>query len=294
MAKVALVLRQNLPGFSIVDDYYLETGREPTDKGALPVDRVETFNNTFKHLAETLREKKRSHVVVVVHGTPEVGLIMPIAAETKVSAGACMLDLVRMVDQLDDTGGKSVTNALVGRVVNAWSIKENTARSLADTCWQIRRSPGTCVAVHVRGCDIGQWDGIGDSHIRLLQKLFASAVVSAPICPMFFVGVKPGVAKQGIEAYAKKVQPEGRRYIYRRPSIGPLLLDIRYLGDKSEQHSAVENQDDVKAWASELQETTSAAKRSFPIAGLWPAAEDDYYLAHEPGYVNRLRSARKA
>lgn len=69
MAATGIVLRQNLPGFSVVDEYYNMAKREPTRKGALAVDRVDAFNNTFKHLAEMLLAKKRSHVVV---GPPQL------------------------------------------------------------------------------------------------------------------------------------------------------------------------------------------------------------------------------
>lgn len=287
MAVTGLVLRQNRPEFSIVSEYYAAAAKEPTRKGLLPIDRTDTFNNTFKSLAETLLAKKRSHVVVVAHGTPEIGLIMPISHETKVSAGYCLPNLVKVVDQLDDTDGKSASDSFVKGLSNDWAVPQSTVLSLAKTCRKIRWSDGMCVAVHIRGCNIGK----DLAHLRAVQRLFRSVVVSAPDCSMFYVRVKPKATDP--DAYAKAKGPVGRRFVYSRPHLSKLVLDIDYAAGSASSLSVVGKSADVKGWAKVMHDVSSSnAVSSFVVAGFWPEDSKVYFLAHEAAYPDRLKTVK--
>jgi hypothetical protein len=293
MAATGLVLRQNEPGFTVVDRYYNATKREPTKKGALPVDKVQVFGNDFKSLCEMMKNEKRSHYVVVGHGDPWTGMTMPIAKGSKVASGNCMFDLVRLVDRMDGAGA---SDDWIKNNTSTWGVSIDVVKSLAKTCKDIRWAASTCVAVHIRGCDVGDYKGVDplNNHLRLFQRLFRSAVVSAPDVAMYYVPVTPGVVRS-VADYGKSHPPEKRRFIYTRPSLGisPLLLDFWYKGVKTSQHSAIERSADITKWANVLQErtNTSPGTTSFTLAGLWPHDGDVYFLAHEPGYINHLKTA---
>jgi hypothetical protein len=285
MATSALVLRQNLAGFSIVSDYYRLCKREPTIQGSMPVDQTQSFSNTFKHLVEYMNSSKRTNFVVVAHGIPDVGLIMAMAPETKVSAGYCLPDLVKIVDQLDATDGKSADANFLKARSNDWAMKESTILSIAKTCRAIRWSDSTATTVHIRGCDIGKQT----SHLRATQRLFRSARVSAPKCGMFYVNVNPSLTDG--ETYARSHSVVGRRWLYPAGTgRSSLLLDIQYDGDKSRSQSATAKSADVAAWARFMLENPNvvSSTRSFPLAGLYPPGDDSYWLAHEGGYKSYL------
>ncbi|HET9956271.1 MAG TPA: hypothetical protein VFQ61_17305 [Polyangiaceae bacterium] len=287
MAKSGIVLRQNLPEFAIVTEYYNRAKHEPTRAGDLPISRVDVFANTFKSLCDLILAKRPTDVVVVAHGTPDLGLIMPIAPATNVSTGYAMPDLVKLVNEVESAGSNKVDSDRVSGMANDWGISEASALGLARTCAKIRKEISKSLRVHIRGCDIGA----KAQHLRAMQRVFNAELVSAPDCAMFYVRVQPGIVKD-VDEYANRTPVHGRRSLYQdpeNPKRGKLLLDIEYLGTKATSFSAVAKQAHVGAWADFLLERPGGAAGSFALAGLWP--HDNtllYWLPHETGYAGRI------
>ncbi len=294
MAEKGIVLRQNLPGFTVVNTYYSATGQEHTRRGPLPVDRVDSFANTFKSLAETILAKKRSHVVVVAHGNEDNGLIMPITTGTKVATGEAMTTLLAVVDSMDSSNGASADSDALDGAAHDWGVSTTAVLGVAKPCWKIRSSDGIAVAVHIRGCNIGA----NTKHLHRIRRLFRSVVVSAPNTSMFYVMVSPGQPVKDVEEWGRKHGAVGRRYIYTGSAssgIGPMLLDIEYTPGtgRSSSQAAVQNRADIKRWAAIMHgNPNTPAQNSVALAGLYPRDLDYYYLAHESGYVDRLVAVR--
>jgi hypothetical protein len=290
MAANGLVLRPTDPKFDIVSTYYKQAPHEPTRRGSLAIDRVEAFGVTFLGLARAIHASKRSHLVVVGHGSVKSGLLMTISPSSKVSAGEAMGTLLPVVDSLDGTAGKSANPAALAAAANDWAVPESEVLQLAQVCRDIRSVDTTAVAVHVRGCNIGAQP----KHLRNLRALFRSQVVSAPNSPMFYVNVRPSFPVADVDAWATSHQPLGRRFKYTNQagaSAGPIVLDCEYrhgLGVRSQ--AAVRERADIKRWAAWFQQNgqAAAAGDAFALSGFYPEDSNQYFLAVEPGYVDHL------
>jgi hypothetical protein len=66
------------------------------------VERTQVFSNTFESLAERILASHTGQIVVVAHGNPRWGLIMPSAADSDVVAGYCFPKLATLVDKLEE------------------------------------------------------------------------------------------------------------------------------------------------------------------------------------------------
>jgi len=254
----------------------------------MAVDRTETFNNNFEHLLQQLLAVRRPHVVVVAHGNERMGLIMPLAAETDVSAGYCMPNLVALIEALDRAanGGPAVDQQwLSNSVAHDWKVTSDKALSIAAACRRIRAADDICVSVHVRGCNIGK----EIRHLDHLRQIFRARRVTAPNCSMFFVPVVPTVPRD-FDAHVRRTAVRGRRVVHEQPPLGRLLLDIRDAGPgRFTAFSAIERLADLPGWATHMYVGGQAAQRDrFPVAGMWPDEGSTYSLAHEPAYRDHL------
>jgi hypothetical protein len=286
MAESGVVLRQNGREFDIVTDYYAFARREPTKRAPVPVQRTQVFSNTFESLAENILSSHTGQIVVVAHGNPRWGLIMPFGADSDVASGYCIPKLVTLVDKLQE--GAEPSDAEVAWYASDFHCSIATVRNVAQTCLRIRKETATATSIHVRGCDIGA----DVSHLKAIQALLKPAVVSAPVCPMFYIPVRPN-RPPSLSAWAKRYAPTGRRRMFERAGQSSLLLDVDYQGTFTGAHSALEANGDLSAWANVFYETrSSSVTTSFPVAGLWPNdASKGYVLAHESAAYAGLLSA---
>ncbi|MES1204726.1 MAG: hypothetical protein ABUS79_02200 [Pseudomonadota bacterium] len=292
MATAAIVLHPSLPEFSVIKSYYTAAPHEPTATGLLAVDAVAPFGVSFHGLLDTILAKKRTYIVVISHGDAVTGLHLPVAAATDVTINSALKLLLALVDSLDSTGKIADVDAL-SACANDTALPEKTVLTIAQKCWKIRWANDLAFQVHFRGCEIGA----NSKHLTDIQALFRSRVVSAPNCAMLYTTVSP-IGKptfapvKDVVAWGAKTPIDGRRYIYTRPAlegIGPLLLDLHYLGTKSSSQAAVQSTSDIHKWAAIFhQNTATPSFNSFPIAALWPPAGNDYYLPHEDGYLQRI------
>jgi hypothetical protein len=289
MAATGLVLRPTDSRFGIVNTYYGQAPHEPTKKGLLPIDRVDAYGTTFLGLANTILASKRSHLVVVGHGSAEAGLLMKISPLSNVSAGAAMGTLLPVVDSLASSSGQSASAASLSAAANDWGVPQSEVLKVAKVCYAIRQVDSMAVAVHVRGCNIGA----NPTHLSNLRKLFRSAVVSAPDSPMFFVNVRPTYPNADVDVWAAKHGPLGRRFKYTTEAgagVGPMVLDCNYIhGGGASSQAAVRERADIKKWAVWFhQNPQTSAADSFALSGLFPGNSGEYYLAVEDGYLNHI------
>ena len=289
MSVSGRVLRQNLPGFAVVDTYYRQAPQEPIhDDGVLPITRSEAFGNTFRELVEAIIAKKIPRVVVVGHGSAQDGLLMAIMPGTKVSIGPAMPRLLELVDSLDNTG-KPTKSTKLGDAVSDWGVaSESDVLRLVKACWKVRWENGMAFQVHVRGCDIGA----KRDHLRNLKKLFRSVAVTAPDAPMFYVTVRPRFPVPDFDKWDPGVL--GRRFEYTTQAgagVGPMILDCEYAGSKANSQAAVRKRSDIRPWAAHFHSNKGTpAADNFVVAGLYPWDANVYFLAHEPAYRDHLKA----
>jgi hypothetical protein len=304
MAVQATVFCQRISRFDLVARYYKETGHEPTKSGLIAVDGNSiVYFNTFVGLLEALIAHRKSHVVIVCHGTPEYGMEIPIAPETNRNIGPQMYALLYMVRQLKNGG--PIDAGLLKETASLSGLTQDRFKKLADLCFKIRNAPDIAVVAHIRGCEIGRTADSGGpfvvetlSHIQRVRDIWNSSEVTAPTAPMFFGSVSPYYPRDVIK-FADSNPVRGRRWIYNkkgeRAGIGMFLFDIND-SKASNPLGAVAEKADIARWAKIFHQTTvTTATTSIVFAGLWPIPPDgsvDYHLAHEPGYRGRLKSTK--
>jgi len=288
MPPTALVLYQNAKNSGAISEYYKQVPWEPTKTRRLAVDRSQSFGADFTSLVTMLRAEARSHVIICAHGTPWDGLTMGLSRTVAQSSGGCMYELVRAVDRMDN---KDLTNSYLDNVAKSWGTTPNEVKDLVKICYDIRHSKETCVQVHIRACDIGNYKGSSDmTHVTAWRRLFNCGMVSAPMVPMLYAPVVSEVVSS-VEAWKKTHSAQGRRFTYTQASSGPMALDVEYMHETSRARCAVEKRADIAAWMKVFQDRSVApasTTTTFHLAAMYPAGDDDYYLAHEPWYLQNL------
>ena len=284
---MGIALRQSDPAFAIVDSYYAKAKREVTKRGNLEIQSTSTFDANFRDLVKALIAKQQSHVVIVTHGYSG-GFTMYLTSGTQVSANnSTLADLVPLVDAHPSPDAAKVT-----AFANNAAITEDEVRELAGLCRQVRDHQANCVAIHVRGCNIGA----DIKNLETLRFLFNSLVVSAPKCPMLYAPLDPDWHKNpelDLEAWKKKNKEKTRRREFVDTAAGrsKLVLDVEYAGTKGSAQGAIQKIDDLPKWADLIYaNTTHGTQRSMPIAAMWP--DTGYFLPHETGYSDQIVASR--
>ena len=285
MANVGIVLRPNLEAFGVISTYYASAPHEPTKKGTLPIDRVATYRPDFLSLLQMIAAVRRSHVVVVSHGSAYDGLILDIAPEVRQVCSVCFPDLRRLVENWEQSGSLDLTAAR--EFSSKWKLRPDTGTLLAKACHTIRNTPEICVALHIRGCDIGR----DPENLRAIQQLLGCAVVSAPKCAMLYTIVRP---VPGDTASFAQRAVLGRRRTFEDREAGRLILDLEKIGVKASSHAA--SAAAIGKWARILLENPRAQTPhgAFAVSALYPFDVPGYYLAHDPQYVDYLEAVRNA
>jgi len=284
---MGIALRQSDPGFGIVDSYYAKSKREVTKRGNLEIQSTSSFDANFRDLVKALIAKQQSHVVIVAHGYTG-GFGMPVTSGTTVSANnSTLVDLVPLVD-----AHPSPDAAKVSAFATYVSITEDEVRELAGLCRQVRDHQANCVAVHVRGCNIGA----DIKNLETIRFLFNSLVVSAPKCPMLYAPLDPDWHKSpdlDVEAWKKanKEKTRRREFVDTVAGRSKFVLDVEYAGTKGSAQGAIQVADDLAKWADLIYDNkTHGTKRSMPIAAMWP--DTGYFLPHESGYSDQIVASR--
>jgi hypothetical protein len=285
---MGIALRPSDPAFDIVKTYYDVAKREPTRRGDLEIGSTAAYKGNFLDLVRTLAAKQQSHVVIATHGTAD-GTLLPLTDKTTSLADDEALQLLAaLVDDYPKFDASSVTT-----FATTYSVTEAEVKELVKVCSKIRKHQANCVAVHIRGCNIG----VKDDNLWTIQKLFDSLVVSAPECPMLYAQFNPEWSRpqdKDVGAWKSANTPASRRREFADPSAGlsTLVLDVNYAGSTSSTQGVIQHADDLTKWANVFYKNKShGTQRHMPIAAMWP--DTGYALPHEQGYIDQINAVRK-
>ena len=286
---MGIALRPGKPEFAIVSEYYRRAKREPTRRGDLEINSVDVYKPNFLDLVRMLVAKQQSHVVIVSHGGTD-GLHLDLTDKTTDWADNRVLgELSLLVDQWPKLDAGNVKDYAKG-----YSISEPAVRELVQNCYKIRSHDSNCLAVHIRGCRIGE----KTENLETIRGLFNSVVVSAPECPMLYARFAPEwsrPAEKDVDAWKTKNKADTRRREFYPPGSGlkRLVLDVNYAGTTSSTQGVVQRADDLPAWAEVVYANkTHGVQREMPIAAMWP--ENGYFLPQEQGYIDQINAVRNA
>ena len=285
---MGIALRPSDPAFTFVSTYYAVAKREPTRRGDLEIAGTSAFKFNFLDLVKVLADKQQSHVVIATHGSSD-GISMPLTDKTTDDADNKVLkDLVSMVDDYPN-----LSHAKVSLFAKGYTVPESQVMELVTTCFKVRKHQSNCVAVHIRGCNIGKTI----DNLLTIRKLFDSTVVSAPNCPMLYASFAPEWSRpsdKNVGEWISATKAHTRRREFWDPPAkrSRMVLDVDYAGTTSSAQGVIEHANDLAKWADAFYGNTShGTQHSMPIAAMWP--ESGYFLPHESGYVDQLEASRK-
>jgi hypothetical protein len=281
----------------IIKEYYQRCGLETIGPNArVPVTSVETFAS-FEGLLDLMAAHSQWVHVVVCHGSPEAGLIMPLAGVGgHTQTGKVMSDLAGLADVAGGLAPDDPAHAdRVKYVAALMGVKPEAVVRVAQKLKAFRARPGI---VEIRGCNVGQDEVL----LRHYRDAFGH-MTSAPKCRMLYLRVQPGRPPHGKRVqelkYAKPNRPRTRRrglMDWYHWADGALVIDVTDVDGHTNVQSTsyIEDPGDVTAWANRLltvwrQAPAGAGGNRFVLPVMWDDAEPTFHMPLEPGYPAKLR-----
>jgi hypothetical protein len=295
-ATEAVVYLGKMQHADIVREYYQRCGLEtfkPTVK--IPVKEILAFT-TFEELVDQMLKRSEWVHVIVNHGQPEGGLLMPLAkGGGHNQTGAIMSDLAVLAQQKVCLRPDHPT--LGGRIrfiAAGMGVKPETVTRVAEKLAMLQARK---FIVEMRGCNVGKDRAVLDGYRQAFNSM-----TTAPSCRMFFLRIQPGRPPRGQTtaglAAGRPDRPKTRRRSFNEPNLvpsGPIVIDITDLDGHTNVRPAGFMDDPHRAsdWANRLltvwrQAATAAGRGSFVLPVMWDDLEDTFHLPHEPGWSSKL------
>lgn len=281
----------------IIREYYERCGLETIGPTArVPVREIQSFTS-FEDLVDKMLKRSEWVQVIVCHGTPEQGLLIPLAqGGSHTATGNVMKDLAALAQE--NRCLRPEHPAYAGRfqfVADGMGVKKETVARVAEKLGMLH-SRG--FIVEIRGCRVGKDPDMLDGY----RKAFGH-MTSAPTCRMFYLRIEPGRPPRGRTMddlkSAQPARPQSRRRFFSDPSLGtagPIIIDITDVDGHTNVQPAAFMNDPHHAtdWANRLltiwrQAPTGAGNNRFVLPVMWDDLESTFHLPLEPGYSSKLR-----
>ncbi|MEV6396997.1 hypothetical protein AB0M39_19790 [Streptomyces sp. NPDC051907] len=276
----------------LIDDYYRFSQRETVGPAQIETGVTRSFRS-LEGLVDGLLASSESTHVVVCHGNPDLGLLVPFTQNsphnaTGLLAGA-LVDLVNAMahgtlppfppdPRLLDAGARmGVDTATVLRLLGKLLL--------------LRTTPPLRRVIHFRACNFGR----RTSMLAGYKLLFDAALVTGPTCRMLYVEVlpgppRPGASIQQLGGQAPTTQ-RTRRRVFGPASdgtAGPLLLDVRDLDTHTHVDtplSLLDHPAQAPRWGELLTgRWTNHTANRFVLPLLWQNDESSYHCPLEERY----------
>jgi len=301
----------------IVKAYYEQCGLETIGPlhfrandvaNRIPVQRILKFG----HLGELLDQilaSTRWVQVIVNHGDPDAGLIMPVKKNgPNLNTGLVISDLALLAIDQAKHPAVPITEAdpkfknLIKDLGLKMGLKAAELLSLVTKFSQIHRQG--CI-IEIRGCRLAKnvSDPVfgGTDLLGEYRKAFGR-MTSAPICWMLYVEIpvhKP-LKKQKIATLKTQKPPSpNRRRTFEedgKPVSGPLVMDIGRSSSPEGHTTRVESEgimdkpENAINWAMRfLDKWHGTSNSKFVVPVMWDNDEPIYHLPKEPSWCGKLR-----
>lgn len=280
----------------IVNDYYNLCGFETIGPGQLTTSAPQPFT-TFEGLVDALTLKGESHQVVVCHGNPDDGLLVPLAPGTGFSNTAQVIgDLAALADRQQEGKGDpndSINKVLIDGVAQDARVPRSTVQRLVTKLVALRRKG--LLAVHFRACNLS--DG---EVVRKYRRAFGARMVTHHGCRLLFLRVAPEKFKAGHRAadFKSFQNTAGKRIRVFEDPLGELPSLAIQVEDK-DGHTNVESTalmdqkptaETVLPWADLfVRKWKDRAAVRFVIPVMWVNNERTFHFPLESGWRDQLR-----
>jgi hypothetical protein len=256
--------------------------------GSIPTGAVDTYSN-LEDLCDKLLASSENMFVIVNHGNPQRGLIIPFTANTSASAtGLIIDDLATMANAISSLSSGD------NRVIDAASKMGVQVTDALRLIVKLARLQAKQRVLFLRGCNLG-------ANLTMLSSYraaFGAAAVQAPNCRMFYLRIRPhkparrqsiGGLSAGIPATANTRR---RTFTDQSSYLDPLIIDVRDI----DGHTQVDNEafadhpTQAAQWGSKIlpQWQAVTGQNQFVIEVLWDDNQLGYMTPLEFSYRQRL------
>ena len=258
--------------------------------------------------------------IIICHGSPENGLILPFAKDyTPTATGQPIAKLAEMMRKLVHSAlpvseQVKLIQADLDNMWNAMSMREKIARRVTEKLIKLREKPPI---IFFQACNIGANRPL----LLAYKQAFSALAMTAPAHRQFFVEVFPNKKDhKSLEKVSreKPKKPKTRRRVFApinssllgynldieypawafnraptNPILEPLILDVTDI-DGHTRISTDSYMEHVKPevlleWAKELNGAyNTGGKRRFIVPLIWDNNDTTYYCAKDMGYAERL------
>jgi hypothetical protein len=303
MASEAVVyINSTMKKASIIREFYERCGLECVGAIRVPVVAIVEFDS-LESLVFRMKDRSEWFQVIVTHGDPKKGLLMPLAAggratgtggtilgagQANATVPGLLADMASRATILNDS------DQAVRDVASAMGVRTEAVIRVAEHLQALRRRK---FIVEIRGCNIGA----NKEMCQQYRRMFGTHMFTAPKCRMFYVTLKakdPGSwDKMQTIMKTKKNFPKQRRRVFEDASgaMLPIVIDII----DRDGHTNVAS-DTFKVppgsafnWGAKLLGQWRTAPDGtnsdrFTLQLMWENSELTYHVPMEPGYHDKL------
>jgi hypothetical protein len=282
------------PRSQLVADYYQQCGLETIGPGQLVTNRLARFT-TLEGLIDLLLARPESQQVIVNHGSPESGLLVPVCKETRFSnTGVVMSDFSGLADMAEKgpiDPKNQITRVLLDGVTRDLGVRAPVILRIVDKLVALRRKR---LVLHFRACNLDD-----PQMVRTYKTAFGATMITFHGCRLLFMRCSPAQMKAGrhvAEFNGDDNTTKARLRTFDDPLglLSPMLLAIvdRDGHTQVDDESFLERRSpsEVRGWAiSLLRVWKEESPASFVIPVMWENTETTFHCPLEPGWRDKLR-----
>jgi hypothetical protein len=274
-------------GRSLVSQFYQNCGLEVVGPGRITTGVSLSFD-TLEQLLDHLTVRTETYQVIVCHGNPTRGLLVPFATGTPYNATG---PLIRRLGGAahDARAGASEDLVEVTDLASFMGVSVDTTRRLIA---KLARLPGKIL--EFRGCNLGSDRSLLRDYRDALNGLSASA----PKCRMFYVPVLPHRPPPGGLHDPSQTRDAGttRRRTFlpgtdaNLAMAGTLVLDVIDVDGhtKVKTEAFMDAPSHANAWARAIDGAWALSDPTFVTQVLWDDHEASYHVPLDVSYREHL------
>jgi hypothetical protein len=281
---MAIALIGPIGNATLVQDFYRGCPFEVIGPGVIPVTTTDTYK-TLEELIDLMLAKNDDVIVIVNHGNPSDGLLMPFTAKSQFTATG---GVIGNLTTLAGSSGLSVTDP---GLVNAASLMGIPAADALKLVQKLAQLWAKKRQIFVRGCNIGQTLSLLTDY----RNAFGAVALQAPNCRMFYLRIRPhkprkGQTIAGLAAATPAANTRRRQFTDSSATLSPLVIDIRDINGHSQvdTESFSDDPSQAAAWGAKLLWKWQGTTSDFVLQALWDNSLASYATPLETAYTTRF------
>jgi len=283
------------PRSRLILDYYQQCGLETIGPGQVTTDRLAKFT-TLEALIDLLLTRPENQQVIVNHGSPDSGLLVPICKETRFSdTGVVISDFSGLADMAEKgpiDPKNQVTKVLLDGLAKDLGVRTSVVLRIVDKLVALRKRR---LVLHFRACNMDD-----PEMVRGYKRAFGAALITFHGCRLLFMELKPAQMKAGrhvAEFSSDDNTTQARLRTFDDPLglLSPMLIAIvdRDGHTRVDDESFLEHRtpSEIRGWAIFLLRVwKEQSPERFVVPVMWENSETTFHCPLEPGWREKLQS----